>query len=34
MPADPKSLAALFPEPVLLVDEVAERLRISTRTVT
>ena len=27
------SLAELFPEPVLLVEEVAERLRISTRTV-
>jgi len=30
---DPTSIAELFPEQVLLVEEVAERLRISTRTV-
>jgi excisionase family DNA binding protein len=34
MPVDRTSLAELFPEQVLLVEEVAERLRISTRTVT
>jgi len=31
---EPTSLAELFPEQVLLVEEVAERLRISMRTVT
>jgi excisionase family DNA binding protein len=34
MSVDATSLADLFPEQVLLVEEVAERLRISTRTVT
>ncbi|MBS1869426.1 MAG: helix-turn-helix domain-containing protein [Actinobacteria bacterium] len=34
MSVDPTSIAELFPEQVLLVEEVAERLRISTRTVT
>jgi excisionase family DNA binding protein len=34
MSVDRTSVAELFPEQVLLVDEVAERLRISTRTVT
>ncbi len=34
MSADPRYLAELFPEQVLLVEEVAERLRIATRTVT
>jgi excisionase family DNA binding protein len=34
MSVDRTSVAELFPEQVLLVEEVAERLRISTRTVT
>ena len=34
MSVDRTSVAELFPEQVLLVEEVTERLRISTRTVT